>query len=961
MAYTLTFQGVGTTGTTVQDVDPTDSPNTGRTKLNNNFKVLVDAHNDHDAALSGLTGGVADLASNQAFSNKTILSNGGGGGTNTIKIGRSDIQDTYLSFTNRWDNMTIGDISTLGVVASSSLITVSGYGGFQTDVNNIDKNIMFGFPQAAYLNHTAGAQTFVINNNTITAGQTFDVSGNALVRNNLAIGTSHSATAEYDVHIKNSSGTGELAIESLDSHAILHLQADTDEGQDSRINFSADAAIKGAINFDHNPTADDQKMQFSIGDGANTPLTIVGNKRIGINQASPVTMLHVDGTGVNNESGGIRQTGSAGSVSMWHGTSNGVVETIQDTDLEIRTNSTTNDNQIFLDSTTQNVGINHSSPKHHLHTKKSIMLGTGDSNQYIHFDGKGAFQSDSDVLITADVNQTSTPAGNIIFGFGSASSNQSIGTADFAATYPSGVPNKEYMRILSSGNVGIGLTNPAVKLHVKGTSGTHLTVEGTSANYHFKSNSTSGYTTSFDMDDDALSIGHNSASRKIHLKTNDTDRLTVHSNGNVGIGTVSPSSLLHVNTGTDLGTTVGNQQILIKAEGDTLNSDKLETSLVRTSTHSDANDWMSAQWRIQRKVDSTYMGWIGFGGEEGDGTHHYGVSFGIGSAGATSGTLQADEAMRIDGANGNVGIGTTSPTQKLDVAGSANIASNLTVAGSLSVGGTTSFTSNDPKVVDQNLVIEDHTLGDTGAPWSVQQGVVVHQTGASATENSRKGFMGLMWETASYYPVMRIGPDDSTAWDYNVMVSSNAGFGLPCGTNGQRPVTDNTKARTKSTDNNGLIRYNTTSGLVEVYTNQGSGTSRWEPISCPPIGGTYVQTKTAPTPGNLWPGTQWNTDDVPAGAFVRQTGSPAASFGHSGVQGQQIMQHDHKSDTYSSSGDSIRNVRAGTREATHQRRKSSYTTGVLFGGGWDDDGHGTSVGSENRPFNVTVKFWRREG
>tara|TARA_B100001758_G_scaffold247340_1_gene264824 strand:- start:2759 stop:5551 length:2793 start_codon:yes stop_codon:yes gene_type:complete len=930
MAYTLTFNGVGTTGTVVQDVDPTDSPNTGRTKLNNNFKVLVDAHNDHDAALSGLTGGVADLSSNQAFSNKTILSNGGGGGTNTIKIGRADISDTYLSFTNRWDNMTIGDISTLGVVASSSQVTISGYGGFQTNVDNINKNMSFGFPQAAYLNHTAGSQSFVINNNTITAGNTFDVAGNAVVRNNLGIGTSHTATAEYDVHIKNSTGTGELAIESLDSHAILHLQSDTDEGQDSRINFSADAAVKGAINFDHNPTADNQKMQFSIGDGANTPLTIVGNKRIGVNQASPATMLHVDGTGVNTELGGIRQTASGGSVSMWHGTATGVLETIQDTDLEIRTNSTTNDNQLYLDSATGNIAINHNSPKHHLHTKKSIMLGTSDSNEYVHFDGKGAFQADSDVLITADVNQTSTPAGNIIFGFGSSASGQSTGTSDFAATYPSGVPSNEYMRILSTGNIGIGLTNPTSKLHVKGTNGTHFSVDGTSAAFNFTTNSTSGYASTFEMDDSGLSIGHNSASRKIFLKTANTTRLTVRDDGRVGIGTTSPDSLLHLESSS--GDTV------LKIEADIDDNAEGDNPIILF-----AQDGGQVQGSVGLNVDNNLL--IANQWENNDSDIVFNA-FNV-------------ERMRIKG-SGNVGIGTSSPTQKLDVVGSANISSNLTVAGSLSVGGTTQFTSNDPKVVDQNLIIEDHTLGDTGSDWSVQQGLVVHQTGASATENARKGFVGLNWENASYYPVMRIGPDDSTAWDYNVMISSHAGLGLPYGTSSQRPITNNTKARTKS-GGNGLIRYNTTTKLVEVYTDQGTGTARWEPISCPPVGGTYIQVKNSVHPGTLWSGTVWVSSDVPSGAFVRQEGGKAAAFGHSGVQGQQIMQHDHKSNEYSSSGDSIRSVRAGTRERTHQRRKTAYTTGVLFGGGWDDEGLGTSVGSENRPPNATVKFWRRTG
>ena len=432
------------------------------------------------------------------------------------------------------------------------------------------------------------------------------------------------------------------------------------------------------------------------------------------------------------------------------------------------------------------------------------------------------------------------------------------------------------------------------------------------------------------MDDSGLSIGHNSSSRKIFLKTANANRLTVREDGRVGIGTTTPDSLLHLESSS--GDTV------LKIEADIDNNAEGDNPIILF-----AQDGGSVQGSVGLNVDNNLL--IANQWENNDSDIVFNA-FNV-------------ERMRIKG-SGNVGIGTASPSAKLDVAGSANISSNLTVAGSLSVGGTTQFTSNDPKVVDQNLIIEDHTLGDTGSDWSVQQGLVVHQTGASATENARKGFVGLNWENASYYPVMRIGPDDSTAWDYNVMISSHAGLGLPYGTSSQRPITNNTKARTKS-GGNGLIRYNTTTKLVEVYTDQGTGTARWEPISCPPVGGTYIQVKNSTHPGTLWGGTVWVSSDVPAGAFVRQEGGKAAAFGHSGVQGQQIMQHDHKSNEYSSSGDSIRSVRAGTRERTHQRRKTAYTTGVLFGGGWDDEGLGTSVGSENRPPNATVKFWRRTG
>ena len=138
--------------------------------------------------------------------------------------------------------------------------------------------------------------------------------------------------------------------------------------------------------------------------------------------------------------------------------------------------------------------------------------------------------------------------------------------------------------------------------------------------------------------------------------------MKLEGDGNVGIGTDSPAAYLHVNQTTDLGGSVGDTQNFLQLSGDTDHNDNLSASLVRIST-ANTDQWTSAQWRIQRKIDSTFSSWISFGGEEGSGLNNHAISFGVGSG---SDILDPNEAMRIQD-DGKVGIGTASPTSTLHV------------------------------------------------------------------------------------------------------------------------------------------------------------------------------------------------------------------------------------------------------------------------------------------------------
>jgi hypothetical protein len=75
----------------------------------------------------------------------------------------------------------------------------------------------------------------------------------------------------------SASGAVEARFASTDNDTYLQISSDTDEGQDSILQFLAGTGAKGSITYDHNTTADSQKMIFKTGDNANDALYIYGD------------------------------------------------------------------------------------------------------------------------------------------------------------------------------------------------------------------------------------------------------------------------------------------------------------------------------------------------------------------------------------------------------------------------------------------------------------------------------------------------------------------------------------------------------------------------------------------------------------------------------------------------------------------------------------------------------------
>jgi hypothetical protein len=120
--------------------------------------------------------------------------------------------------------------------------------------------------------------------------------------------------------------------------------------------------------------------------------------------------------------------------------------------------------------------------------------------------------------------------------------------------------NYDRMVIDSSGNVGVGTTAPSDKLHVNGGS---VRVSGAGNGIYFPDGSfqTSagvGSANSVSNNLDAVVTGDGDAngSGGVKLRTGSTDRFTILNNGDIGIGTTSPTARLEV-AGTIYSTTGG--------------------------------------------------------------------------------------------------------------------------------------------------------------------------------------------------------------------------------------------------------------------------------------------------------------------------------------------------------------------------------------------------------------------
>lgn len=157
-------------------------------------------------------------------------------------------------------------------------------------------------------------------------------------------------------------------------------------------------------------------------------------------------------------------------------------------------------------TSTVNVGIGTTTPQERLHVVGKTLLTNG-------------FSADNAALLYQNNS-------NYMFiGPQSGSSANGAAIALFGSTNTSAS---------NAGGMDINVPNALVRMN------------HTNGNFTFGTNSTSGYTGAFELNDDGLQIGHNSGSRAILFNPNNTERMRLTPTGNVGIGTNNPAQKLHV-------------------------------------------------------------------------------------------------------------------------------------------------------------------------------------------------------------------------------------------------------------------------------------------------------------------------------------------------------------------------------------------------------------------------------